>query len=368
MMDIGLLMMPLHKPSNDFAATMDEYRAAGVLADQLGFSELWVGEHYSSSTERIVSPLQYFSTLLPVTTRIKFATGVLTLPHHHPARIAGEVAQFDQASRGRFIMGIGVGSLPTDFELFGTPGEKRGAMMMESIDIIHQLWASDGPYDIRGRFWSIQTKTINDRFGYGSLLKPYQKPYPPLAISVMSPNSSTAREAGERGWGMASANFIHENWLKTHWDQYLIGCEKAGRRPNRNDWRVARSVLVADSDAEAADYMAREDNSFRWYFHYIYDETRHSPRVLALKPDTSMPDEDVTLQNCLDNMVISGSPRTVLDRLVALVDALGGPFGTLLLGYKEWDLPPVHQKSWRLMADNVMPRLRSYCASLKVPA
>jgi len=86
-------------------------------------------------------------------------------------------------------------------------------------------------------------------------------------------------------------------------------------------------------------------------------ETRHSPRVLALKPDTSMPDEDVTLQFCLDNMVISGSPRTVLDRLVALVDALGGPFGTLLLGYKEWDLPAVHQKSWRLMADNVMPQL-----------
>jgi hypothetical protein len=89
---------------------------------------------------------------------------------------------------------------------------------------------------------------------------------------------------------------------------------------------------------------------------------------LALKPDTSMPDEEVTLQYCVDNMVISGSPRTVLDRLIALVDVLGGPFGTLLLGYKEWDLPPVHQKSWRLMADNVMPQLRNYCASLKVPA
>ena len=167
---------------------------------------------------------------------------------------------------------------------------------------------------------------------------------------------------------MASANFIHENWLKTHWDQYLVGCEKAGRRPDRNDWRVARSVHVADSDAEAADYMAREDNTFRWYFHFIYDETRHSPRVLALKPNAAMADEDVTLQYCLDSMVISGSPRTVLDRLVALVDALGGPFGTLLLGYKQWDLPAVHQKSWRLMADNVMPRLRNYCASLKVPA
>jgi len=53
----------------------------------------------------------------------------------------------------------------------------------------------------------------------------------------------------------------------------------------------------------------------------------------------------VTLQFCLDNMVISGSPRTVLDRLVALVDALGGPFGTLLLGYKEWGPAAVHQKS-----------------------
>jgi len=31
--------------------------------------------------------------------------------------------------------------------------------------------------------------------------------------------------------GAGIGHFIHENWLKTHWDQYLIGCEKAGRRP-----------------------------------------------------------------------------------------------------------------------------------------
>jgi alkanesulfonate monooxygenase SsuD/methylene tetrahydromethanopterin reductase-like flavin-dependent oxidoreductase (luciferase family) len=362
-MDIGLFMMPLHKPSPDFSLMLDEYRAAGVFADTLGFTELWVGEHYSSSAERIVSPLQYFASLIDSTKQIKFATGVLTLPHHHPARIAGDVAQFDHASRGRFIMGVGTGSLPTDFELFGTPGNKRNAMMMESIDLIHKLWKADKPFEFKGEFWSVKIETMNDRFGYGHLLKPYQKPYPPLAISVMSPNSSTAREAGEKGWGMASANFIHENWLKSHWEQYVIGCDNAGHRPDRSQWRVARSILVTDTDAEAAEYLGREGNSFRWYFNFIYDETRNSPRSLAMKADETVPDEALTLQNCLDNIVISGSPRTVLDRLVALVDKVGGPFGTLLLGYKQWDDPAVHRKSWRLLVEEVMPKLRHYATA-----
>jgi alkanesulfonate monooxygenase SsuD/methylene tetrahydromethanopterin reductase-like flavin-dependent oxidoreductase (luciferase family) len=364
-MDIGVFMMPLHEPKDDFSSLMDEYRSAGILADQLGFGELWVGEHYSSSTERIVSPLQYFSSLIHSTKKIKFATGVLTLPHHHPVRIAGDIAQFDHASRGRFIMGIGAGSLPTDFEVFGTPGNKRNTLLLESVEIIHRLWEADGPFEFVGDHWSVRLDTVSDRFGYGHLLKPYQKPHPPLAISVMSPNSLTAREAGEHGWGMASANFIHENWLKTHWDQYLAGCEKAGRRPNRGDWRVARSILVADTDAEAAEYLSDDNNTFRWYFNFIYDETRNSPRIAAMKENAFVPDESVTLQYCLQNMIIAGSPCTVLDRLVALLDLVGGPFGTLLLGYKQWDKPSVHQRSWRLMADEVMPKLRSHCATLK---
>ncbi|MNP28978.1 hypothetical protein D3C76_1219830 [compost metagenome] len=64
-------------------------------------------------------------------------------------------------------------------------------------------------------------------------------------------------------------------------------------------------------------------------------------------------------------MVMSGSPKTVLDKLVAFVDYVGGPFGTLLTTQKDWENPALHKKSLRLLAEEVMPKLRDYCATVK---
>jgi len=72
-----------------------------------------------------------------------------------------------------------------------------------------------------------------------------------------------------------------------------------------------------------------------------------------------MPDEAVTFRNCVDWMVIHGSPKRVLDQLVALIDEVGS-FGTLLLTQKDWDRPALHKRSMRLLAEQVMPKLRRH--------
>ena len=65
------------------------------------------------------------------------------------------------------------------------------------------------------------------------------------------------------------------------------------------------------------------------------------------------------MQQCIEWMVIHGSPKRVLDQLVALVDEVGA-FGTLLLTHKEWDKPALHQRSMALLAEQVMPKLRQH--------
>jgi len=124
-MRLGLFMMPLHDPARDFLAVLKEDREAILLADQLGYNEAWVGEHYSCKTEPIPDPLQFMATLVPVTKHITFATGVINLPQHHPAQVAGNVALFDHLAEGRYIMGVGPGGLGSDFELFGTFEKNR---------------------------------------------------------------------------------------------------------------------------------------------------------------------------------------------------------------------------------------------------
>ncbi len=363
-MNLGMFMQPLHDPKRSTTDMLHEDRAAVLLADKLGYSEVWVGEHYSSSIEPIVNPLQFMASLIPVTEQIRFATGVLALPQHHPANIAGDAAQFDHLSKGRFIMGVGPGGLASDFELFDIGDKNRAEMLAESVEIIHKIWASDAPYNIPGKYWNVKIEdSVMPKLGFGPMLKPYQKPYPEVAVSAMTPNSGSARQAGQRGWSVTSANFIQPCWAKSHWEQYVIGCEKAGRRPSRQNWRVARSILVTETDAEARDYLAEEGNAYAWYYEFVLDDMRVYNILPVLKHDLAMSDDDVTLQYCMDTMIMSGSPSTVLDKLVAFVDYVGGPFGALLSTFKEWDKPALQQNSMRLLALEVMPKLRDYCAT-----
>lgn len=88
----------------------------------------------------------------------------------------------------------------------------------------------------------------------------------------------------------------------------------------------------------------------------------------VLKVNDSVPDDAVNRRYLLDTLVISGSPKTVLDKLVAFVDEMGGPFGGLLSTMKDWDEPEIHKTSMRLLAKEVMPRLREYCSKKVVAA
>jgi alkanesulfonate monooxygenase SsuD/methylene tetrahydromethanopterin reductase-like flavin-dependent oxidoreductase (luciferase family) len=205
-MEYGLFMMPLHDPRRDYTGILEEDREAILLAEKLGFAEAWVGEHYSARTEPIPDPLQFMATLIPQTKNIKFATGVINIPQHNPAMIAGNVAQFDHLCRGRYIMGVGPGGLGSDFELFKVFDKNRSEMMLEAIDMVHKIWASDPPYRIHGQYWDVVVdEQCQLHLGVGPMLKPYQKPYPPLAVSWCPRTSCRSATRSRTGTSTASA-------------------------------------------------------------------------------------------------------------------------------------------------------------------
>src|SRR5689334_7950344 len=248
---LGMFTMPFHHPSRDYGAILEEDQEAIVLADRLGFSEAFVGEHFSSWSERITSPLIFLATLVNRTSRIRFGTGVINLPQMHPATVAAHAAMFDHLSGGRFIMGIGPGGLASDIELFKI-GEAalRPQMVLESIDIILELWATDPPYRHDGQFWKIGLEQhIYPEYKVGYVPRPLQQPHPPIAISLLTPHSNSAKTAGERGWIPVSGNFFHRRYLKGHWEKYVEGWEAARRRPDPDVWQVSRSVLATETDA-----------------------------------------------------------------------------------------------------------------------
>jgi alkanesulfonate monooxygenase SsuD/methylene tetrahydromethanopterin reductase-like flavin-dependent oxidoreductase (luciferase family) len=362
-MRLGLFMMPVHPPHRPMHENLAEDIEKSLLADQLGFDEMFLGEHYSATTEPYPSPLMFMASLIPRTSKIVFGTGVISLPNRHPAIIAGEAAQFDHMSRGRFILGIGTGSLLSDFELLGNADPaKRGRMLVEAIDTIEKIWSQDPPYDIQGEFWSAQiSRTVNTKLGLGVMPKPYQQPRPPICVTAASPNSQTVRLAGKRGWGPISSSFLTEQGLATHWNMLCQGAAEAGTRASGADWRVVRCIHVADSDAEAREHVMSAESSYRYYFGYMSEILRGLGRLAALKPRPDMSDDEVTVEGIIDSRVIFGSPQTVLEKLTALRDG-AGPFGSLLMTGVDWSGPNQawERQSMRLLAKEVMPRFTQY--------
>ena len=362
---LGLFTMPFHHPDRDYATILAEDQEAIVLADQLGFSEAYVGEHFTSWCERITSPLIFLASLIPRTKQIRFATGVINLPQIHPATVAAHVAMFDQLCHGRFIMGIGPGGLASDIEMFDVgQAELRPQMVLESIDTILELWAHDPPYEIDGKFWKISlTNHVYPEFKVGYVPRPYQQPHPPIALSLLTPNSNSAKTAGARGWIPVSGQFFHRRYLRGHWEKYAEGCEAAGRRPDPDVWRVSRSVLVTETDAEAEEYLADPTNGLSFYYRFFcfsFGQLRKA--LFMLKADLEMPDEDVTVDTAKRALMIAGSPRRVLDQLVALRDETGH-FGTLLMGGHDWDRPALWRRSMELLANDVMPKFSQHAAT-----
>ena len=112
-MKLGYFTMPLHSSERNYTQTLKEDREAIILADELGYSEAFIGEHVSDICETIPSCLSFIASLVDATKRIKLGSGTLNLPNGHPGQIASHVAMIDHMLEGRFLMGIGPGGLPS---------------------------------------------------------------------------------------------------------------------------------------------------------------------------------------------------------------------------------------------------------------
>lgn len=356
-MDYAFFTMPLHPFTRDYTTTLKEDRAAVVLADKLGFSEAYIGEHVTDRAESITDCATFIASLIDATARIKLGTGTVNLPNNHPLQVAGTIAMLDHLLEGRFMFGISPGGLLSDAEGFGTLDQDRTAMFVEAINHILALWTSEPPFDLIGKYWSISTKqTLIPEIGQGMVVLPYQKPHPPIVVTVVAPFSKGVVAAAERGWLPISANFLQPKWVASHWPMYVEGRTKAGAKANSKDWRVARSIFIADDDATAQRYGRGLDGPYAYYFKSLMRKLISNGRAELFKNDRAMADSAVTIEFVLDSLVIAGTVNSVVDQLLSFRETTGD-FGTLVYAGHDWKDEKLARRSMELFATEVMPRL-----------
>ena len=146
--------------------------AAGQLADDLGFDAIFLGDHPAWALECWV----HLAALAVTTTRIRLGLNVAAIPFRHPVMTARLAADLDNLSRGRLILGLGIGWDANEFANLGLafpPIPERQAALEEALTIIHGVWG-EAPFSFQGRYYH----TTNAR-----VAPPPQRPAPPMMIA-----------------------------------------------------------------------------------------------------------------------------------------------------------------------------------------
>jgi alkanesulfonate monooxygenase SsuD/methylene tetrahydromethanopterin reductase-like flavin-dependent oxidoreductase (luciferase family) len=350
---LGAFVMPSHPPERPL---IDGYRwdlEHLSLLDRKGFREAWIGEHYTAAWEPNPAPDLLIAQALMQTENIVLAPGAHLLPYHHPVELAHRVAFLDQIAQGRYMLGVGIGALPSDqliFDVDGAGGENR-RMTAEALEIMLQIW-TEGPVDFQGEFWSMKRPdTEFDFLGYH--MQPFQKPHPPIGIAGLSPGSETLKFAGERGFLPLSIS-LNPKHTASHWASVEEGAARTGRTPDRAEWRLTREVYIAETDEEAR-RLARDGAMGRCWREYLLPFYIGNGMGEHFKNDPSEPDSVVTVDYLIENAWFVGSPATVREKIEQLQHDTGGFGGMLVMIYDFADEQQAWENSLDLLVHEVMP-------------
>lgn len=136
-------------------------------ADRLGYHHLTCSEHLAIPSRhtaargsRYWSPAVTLSYLAAVTTRIRLTTYVVVLPYHHPLELLKTYGTLDQVSQGRVILGVGIGSLRSEFAALGANFEERAAVSEDAMRALRQGFSSDTPA-YSGRFFKFEGLVVD---------------------------------------------------------------------------------------------------------------------------------------------------------------------------------------------------------------
>jgi len=182
----GIFLPPFHPNEENPTQCLERDLELMVWLDKLGFHEAWIGEHHSAGFEIISSPEIFIAFAAERTRNIRFGTGVISLPYHHPMMVADRIVQLDHMTRGRIMFGAGPGLLASDAIMMGIDPLTQRDRMAQSIDVILRLFKGEvvtrGPTGTRWR-------------AAGSTSCPTPSPIPRSQWSAQSPRQAAGSPA-----------------------------------------------------------------------------------------------------------------------------------------------------------------------------
>jgi probable F420-dependent oxidoreductase len=267
---------------------VESVRRTAVLADQLGFRDLWVTENTLDDSFSL-DPMVVLTYAAALTTRIRLGVSVVVLPLHSPIHVAHQVATLDYVSGGRAVLGVGLGRA-AHYTDFGVPLERRVSRFNEGVDVIKALWTQPTA-DYHGDFFDVEG---------GMALKPVQQPHPPIWLGGVHP--ATLKRAARIADGWMGAGGSSKQGLADAVPVLKEALAEQGRDASK--FTISKRVFM--SVHEDAEFAHKE--ALRWF-----TDVYHNPAMLETNGFAGTPEQ---LREYIEEAQAMGATHLLLNPIV----------------------------------------------------
>lgn len=350
-MRFGIFLAPFHAPGTNPTLALQRDLELVQHLDALGYDEAWIGEHHSAGMELIASPEIFIAAAAERTRHIKLGTGVISVGYHHPLMIAQRIVMLDHLTRGRVMLGVGPGSLPSDAAMMGIDQSETRDLLEQGFDVVMRLLRSDEPVSAKSSRWELRDAHLH--------LRPYSDPLFDIAVAAVA-SPSGPRLAGKHGVGLLSLGATQSagfDALALHWDVMEQRAAEFGTLANRAKWRLVGLVHCAETrELARAEVRYGIEHWFRYF------------RTVAGLPHMTVQGDD--LEGMIDfvsesGMGAIGTPEDVRGQIDRLVAQSNGGFGAFLMLAHEWANPAATRRSYELIASDVMPHYQGQAVATR---
>jgi len=267
--------------------------------DRLGFHGYHLAEHHGTPIGCAASPGIFLAALAQRTEKLRFGPLVYLLPFYHPLRLIEEICMLDQLSDGRLELGIGRGVSPFETANYALDFSQTGAMYHEAFQVLLKGLAAD-ELTFEGKFYRFDKVPM--------VLKPVQRPHPPLWYGVSIPDNADWPAAND----VNVVSLAPPAAVRPIFERYQATRRKLGKGDTTLRG-VGRHVVVADTDEKALAIARRAYPRWRSNFFWLFRRHGSAPRVGDLYPESF--DHLAALRTA-----VAGSPQTVRDFIAAEIE------------------------------------------------
>lgn len=256
-MKFGMFVMNQHALGDDPAERWAEHLEQVRLIRDLGFHSVWCGQHYLTEGVWMMQTWPSLAQVAAHAGEMTVGAGILLLALHNPVDVAEQVATLDAMTRGRFVLGVGLGYREPEYRAFDLDRGRRVKAFEEKLEAVSRLLEGER-VDYEGEVVRLEDVRLS--------MRPLQKPRPPIWIAANG--DGAVRRAARMGEAWFLNPHARFDTLKRQMEMFRAEREAAGRGAPGATPVIKEMFIGADRESafrECAAYLAvKYDVYVKW--------------------------------------------------------------------------------------------------------